>query len=286
MMITWSYSKTQPVHLDRHVHGRTDRRVSSLTSSADSVPISRKRRRVVPGMVEEPHAPIAAARSAAVISRRSQMAASLMGWCVPRATKTSNALVTPPICSMQRLEHQAHRRSPRAVRNDQQHTLARGSCPPDRLAPPTVTCPRRDPTPLEPPQPITFRSHGHRIPLRSFAPESRRPRGCPCRSQNRWPGRLARNKAAPTSSSAWPNRRMGVCTQNRLRARRGRPVLVEKQLAVLFRREETGRDRIDPHAFGRPLASQELRQVEHGRFRRRIGHHTRESGRCAERWRC
>src|SRR5258707_13631721 len=53
---------------------------------------------------------------------------------------------------------------------------------------------------------------------------------------------------------------------------RWRTVVVEKQLSILFGWEETGRDGVDPHAFHRPLASQEDAQAEDRCFGHRIAY--------------
>src|SRR5205814_3465808 len=55
--------------------------------------------------------------------------------------------------------------------------------------------------------------------------------------------------------------------EDRFRARRRRTVVIEKQFAILFGREKTRRNRIDPHPFSRPFAREKLRQAQHRGFR-------------------
>ena len=61
-----------------------------------------------------------------------------------------------------------------------------------------------------------------------------------------------------------------------LRARGGRAVFVEEQLAVLLGGEEARRECVHAHALRRPLAGEELREAQDRRLGRRVGHDARE----------
>ena len=78
----------------------------------------------------------------------------------------------------------------------------------------------------------------------------------------------------------------GRVTPNGLRPSGGGTVVVEQQLAILFGGKKARCDGIHADAFGGPFASEELREIEHGRFGRGIGDHARERQMTRRHWRC
>ena len=86
----------------------------------------------------------------------------------------------------------------------------------------------------------------------------------------------ASQTTAPASSSASPNRPIGVWPTIDWPRSVYVPSSLQQHPPVLLGREEAGGDRVDAHALRRPLAGQALRQVEHRRLRRRVGHHPRQ----------
>ena len=82
--------------------------------------------------------------------------------------------------------------------------------------------------------------------------------------------RESSNRTQPISSSGSPKRFIGVPAMMFLHA------FFVEDLAVLFGGKKAGADRVHADVVRRQLAGDVLRQVDHGRLRRRVGEHARE----------
>ena len=121
-MSTWSYSVTS--RLSATGTSCSSRPLGELDDVARGDRAERDERgRVVPAMIEDPPR---RRRGRSITGRptRRLSCASLIGECVPSATRKSSAATRGPSSRVEDLEHQRHRHRARAVRDEDQHALA------------------------------------------------------------------------------------------------------------------------------------------------------------------